>query len=151
MSVTIPRHLAIASDRAVESLFAQNRVWSEPAAADVASSTLPLEESRPGFEPIAVADGAPSLADALNRASEGLDIDPAAAAVRSSRRPSFEPIAVAETASSAADDLNRASEGLTATTDAEPSIGTALRLTHEAALAWINVLAKAMPPESTSR
>jgi hypothetical protein len=141
-AVTIPRHLATESDQAIDSLFGQNQVWGEPKAADVATCLPSARGPRSNFEPIAVADGASSLAEALNRASEGLDIDPAAAAVRAPRRPSFEPIAMAEGASSLADELNRASEGLTAAQDAEPSIGTALRLTHEAALAWMNVLTK---------
>lgn len=150
-AATISRPLATASDQAVESLFAQNQVWSEPAATDVATSLPPARAPQPKFEPIAVADGASSLADDLNRASEGLDIDPAAAGMRATRRPSFEPIAMAEGASSLADELNRASEGLTAAQDAEPSIGTALRLTHEAALAWMNVLTKTVTTSGYSR
>jgi hypothetical protein len=150
-AVTIPRHVATASDRAVESLFTENRVWSQPAAADIASSLPVAATRRPAFEPIAVTDGASSLADALNRASEGLDIDLAAVAVRAPRRPIFEPIAVAEAPSNVGDELNRASEGLTTTRDEEPNIGTALRLTHEAALAWMNVLTKTVTTSGHSR
>jgi hypothetical protein len=139
---TIPRRMANEVDRAVERLFAENGVWSEAAAADNVSRLSPAGESRPGFEPITVADGATSIADALNRASEGIDVEPAAATVRVLRRPSFEPIAVTEAASGVADELNRASEGLPSAQDAEPNVGTAIRLTHEAALAWLNVLTK---------
>jgi hypothetical protein len=139
---TIARPSATESAVAVEGLFAENRVWSEPAAADVATCLPPARAPRRSFEPLAVADGTSSIADALNRASEGLDIDPAAVAVRAPRRPSFEPIAAEEATSGLADELNRASEGLTTVQDVEPNIRTAIRLTHEAALAWMNVLTK---------
>ncbi len=145
----IRRPVPTGTDRAVESLFAENRVWGDPAAADVASS-LPARGSRPKFEPIAV-DDAMTVADALNRASEGLDIDPAVVAARAPRRPRFEPIAVAEAAPSLADELNRASEGLSIGREPEPSVGTALRLTHEAALAWMNVLTKTVTTPTASR
>jgi hypothetical protein len=145
----IRRPVPTGTDRAVEGLFAENRVWGDPAALDVASSLPPAGESRPNIEPIAVVE-ATTVADALNRASEGLDIDPAIAAVRAPRRPRFEPIAVAETASAMADELNRASEGLSIAREPEPSLGTALRLTHEAALAWMNVLTKTVTPPTAS-
>jgi hypothetical protein len=57
-------------------------------------------------------------------------------------RPGFEPIAVADGSSGVADELNRASEGASLGRDATPSLGTTLRLTHDAALAWLNVLTR---------
>ncbi len=148
---TIARPVVAESDQAVESLFAENRVWGEPAAEAVASDISPAQERRPGFEPIAVVGDTSNIADELNRASEGIDIDPATATVRTSRRPNFEPIAAANEAWSVADDLNRASEGLPTVQDAEPSIETAMGLTRDAALAWMNVLTKTMTAPSHSR
>jgi hypothetical protein len=148
---TVARPVVIGPVDIVEKIFVENRVWGEATTEVVASSLPPTRKPRPSFEPIAVAEGAPSVADELNRASEGIDLDPAALMARTPRRPSFEPIAVVDGASSVADELNRASEGLAVARDAEPTIGTALRLTHDAALAWINVLTKTMSGESASR
>jgi hypothetical protein len=61
-------------------------------------------------------------------------------AARTPRRPSFEPIEVVDVAPSVVDKLNRASEAPTVVEDARPTLGSALRLTHDAALAWMNVL-----------
>ncbi len=129
----------------VERLFADNRVWTDPEA----RSTAPTREDRPDFDPIAVANETPSLADELNRAAEGLDIHPASIAV-ASRRPHFEPIPVADSPSSLVDSLNRDSEGLAADRQEAPQVSTALRLTRDAALAWMNVLTKDIPVSTTS-
>ncbi len=146
VATAAPR-VANASEQAVDRLFAENRVWSEPAASrDVAI----VAEPRPDFEPIATVADASGIGDELNRASEGIDLDPGAVATRTPRRPRFEPIEVMGDALSLADELNRASEGLTTTRDAEPTIRTALKLTHEAALAWLNVLTKTMSAEDAA-
>jgi hypothetical protein len=131
-----------ASDQEVDRLFAENRVWSEPAAApDVA--TIP--DHRPSFEPIEAVADASGIADLLNRASEVVDIDPTTATIPTSGRPGFEPIAVVDGASSVADELNRRSEGLVTLEAGERrSVGDALSLTRKAALAWMNVLTKTM-------
>jgi hypothetical protein len=134
---------------AVDRLFADNQVWAEPVA--TAMSAPPAPQSRPRFEPIAVAESASSLADELNRASEGIDIQVATAPTPAPRQPSFEPIAVAEDASSLADELNRMAEGLPAVGDPEPSVNTAIRLTRDAALAWMNVLTKTVPAPAAAR
>jgi hypothetical protein len=137
--VAIARPVVAETVDVVDELFAENRVWGEPTADPAASGTPTAPEPRPAFEPIATAEGASSVADELNRTSEGLDLDPAAVAARTPRRPSFEPIEVVD-ATSVVDELNRAPEDATATPDAEPTLGSALRLTRDAALAWMNVL-----------
>ncbi|MHB1557279.1 MAG: hypothetical protein ACYC61_07355 [Isosphaeraceae bacterium] len=131
---------------AVERLFAENRVFAEPATEIKATAA----EDRPAFAPIAPVETISSLADELNRASEGLDIDPASIVV-ASHRPRFEPIPVAEPASKLVDDLNRASEGTTAARQEPANVSTALRLTRDAALAWMNVLARDIPATKATR
>jgi hypothetical protein len=140
---SIPRP---AADEAVDRLFAENQVWGDPMAVETASNIPPAREKGPSFEPIAVAEIVTDLADALNRAAEGIDITPTKAAV-----PAFEPIAVADDVSSLADDLNRASEGRSAEPEADRGIGDAIRLTRNAAMAWMNVLTKTMPTATASR
>lgn len=136
----ISRHAAVESQDVVDELFAENRVWSEPAAEAVAAVTPTAPETRPGFEPIDVAEGASSIADELNRASEGLDLDPAAVSARTPRRPSFEPIEVVDVAVSVADELNETPADLEPVGDSEPGLGEALQLTRDAAMAWMGVL-----------
>jgi hypothetical protein len=138
-----------ASDQELDRLFAENQVWSEPAAApDVA----PVPEHRPSFEPIAPVADASSIADELNRASEAVDIDPTTATIPTPRGSAFEPIAVAEGESGIADELNRQSDGLSTLEAVErPSIENALTLTRDAALAWLNVLTKTMNAPGRSR
>lgn len=132
----------------VERLFAENRVFAEPATEVKATAA----EVRPAFAPIAPVETISSLADELNRASEGLNIDPASMIVASrTRRPRFEPIPVAEPASTLVDDLNRASEGTTAARQEPAKVSTALRLTRDAALAWMNVLARDIPATKATR
>jgi hypothetical protein len=137
-----PPVMTTASDPEVDRLFAENRVWSDPATApDFA--TLP--DHRPRFEPIEAVADASGIADLLNRASEVVDIDPTTATIPTSGRSGFEPIAVVDGAPSVADELNRRSEGLAPLETGErPSVGDALSLTRKAALAWMNVLTKTM-------
>ena len=66
-----PADEAVASD-AVDRLFAENRVWSEPADEVIASDVTPAPAPQPSFEPIEVVEGDSSVADELNRESEGL-------------------------------------------------------------------------------
>jgi hypothetical protein len=141
--VAIARPVAVETVDVVDELFAENRVWGEAAAVPVASITPTAPAPRPVFEPIATTEGATSIADELNRTSEGLDLDPAAVAARTPRRPSFEPIEVVDVASSVVDELNRASEDQTVVEDAQPTLGAALGLTRDAAMAWMNVLTRA--------
>ena len=96
---------AIASD-AMDRLFAENRVWSEPADEAIASDVTPAPAPQPSYEPIEVVEGDSSVADELNRESEGLAV---------AREP-------------------------------EPTLGSALRLTRDAAMAWLNVLTNTMTP-----
>jgi hypothetical protein len=146
---TIRPPVATASEQELDRLFAENRVWSEP---PVAPDVAPVPAHRPNFEPIAAVDDASSIADELNRAAERIDIDPATATIRAPQRPRFEPIAVADGASSIADELNRQAEVPSTPEVAEPpSIETALGLTRDAALAWMNVLTKTMSAPSRSR
>lgn len=130
----------------VERLFAENRVFAEPAT----EGQVTAADARPAFDPIAAAETISSLADELNQASEGLDIDPASIVV-ASRRPRFEPIPVAEPPSKLVDELNRASEGVTAAREEPANVSTALQLTRDAALAWMNVLARNIPASTATR
>ncbi len=130
----------------VERLFAENRVFAGPATED--QPTAP--ELRLAIDPIAPVETISSLADELNRGSEGLNIDPASIVVASRRR-RFEPIPVAEPASKLVDDLNRACEGVTAAREEPANVSTALRLTRDAALAWMNVLARDIPTTKATR
>lgn len=100
-----------AGDPEVDALFAENRVWAEPAVHQDPASLSP------GHEP----------------------------------RPSFEPIDVASDASSLADELNRASDGQSPATDTDRGVGNAIRLTRNAALAWINVLTNTTTDSALSR
>ncbi len=131
----------------VERLFAENRVFAGPAAEPGQATAAAV---RPAFALIAPVETISSLADALNRASEGLDIDPASEVV-ASRRPRFEPIPAAEPASKLVDDLNRASEGVTVAREESANVSTAMRLTRDAALAWMNVLARDIPASKATR
>jgi hypothetical protein len=125
------------SDKAVDKLFAENDVWAEPAAEAVTPSDKDVAElfaendvwSEPIHETIA-----PSVPPAPVR------------------HPGFVPIAVVDGTSSLAADLNRQSEGLSTPEDAEPpTIETALSLTRDAALAWMNVLTKTVNAPGRSR
>lgn len=132
----------------VERLFAENRVFTGPAAEVKATAA----DVRPAFVPITPVETISSLADELNRAAEGLDIDPASIVVASRlRRPRFEPIPAAEPASKQVDDLNRASEGVTVAREESANVSTAMRLTRDAALAWMNVLARDIPAAKATR
>jgi hypothetical protein len=135
---------------AVETVLADNQVWAEPTDEPIATSVPPAWEARPRFEPIVV-DDAPSIADVLNRTSDGIDLDPSSVAVRTPDRPSFEPIAVANDSPSIADELNRASDGIAIAQKVEPQFQTAIRLTRDAVLAWMNVLTKTLPTSNTMR
>jgi hypothetical protein len=125
------------SDKAVDKLFAENDVWGEPAAEAVTPSHKDVDglfaENDVWSEPIHETI-APS-------------VPPAAV-----RRPEFEPIAVVDGASSLDDDLNRQSEDRSTPEDVEPpTIETALSLTRDAALAWMNVLTKTVNAPGHSR
>ena len=130
----IARPVAVEPVDVVDKIFADNQVWGEPAdepaAADVVDTLF--DENRVWSEP---ADEAIAS-----------DVTPAP-----KPQPSFEPIAVVEGESSVADELNDASEGLAVAGEQEPTIGTALRLTHDAALAWMNVLTRTMATSDTTR
>lgn len=130
-AATVARPATVEPSDAATRLFAANDVWAGPVV-DIAEVAAPAR-----FEPIAVADVA-TIADELNRDAEGIDPAPAAA------RAAFEPIAVAEGDSSIADELNRAAEvpAIARDGDPEPTVGTAMKLTRDAALAWLNVLTK---------
>jgi hypothetical protein len=147
---SISSPVAIEANDAVDQLFAENRVWGDPMTVEMASNNTPAPELRPTIEPIAVAETCTDLADALNREAEGFDMISTEADVPTLCSPTFEPIAVADDASSLADELNRESEGCSVEPDAEPGIGDALRLTRNAALAWMNVLTKTMPTSTAS-
>ena len=83
----------------------------------------------------------PDLADALNRASEGIDLAHEPAHLR----PTFEPIALEAGTSVLVDELDSASDGQTVASEENLGIANAIRLTRNAALAWVNVLTKTMP------
>lgn len=100
-----------AGDPEVDALFAENRVWAEPAVHQDPASPSPAHEPCPSFEPIDVASDTSSLAD----------------------------------------DLNRASDGQSLATDTDRGIGNAIRLTRNAALAWINVLTNTTTDSAPSR
>jgi hypothetical protein len=124
----------------VAKLFAENQVWAEPM----------VEAGRAKAQPTKATDDVVARMFAENQ----VWAEPAVAAIASpapKARPSFEPIAVVEAESNIADELNHASEGLNLAREPEPTVGTALRLTRDAALAWMNVLAKTTATESHSR
>jgi hypothetical protein len=156
--VPTPRVAAIARPVAVEpvdvvdTIFAENQVWGapadQPAASDVVD-TLFVENrvwSRPAAEPIA-SNAVDRLFDENRVWSEPADEAIASVvAPAPTPGPSFEPIAVVEGDSSVADELNRDSEGLDVAREPEPTLGSALRLTRDAAMAWLNVLTSTMTP-----
>lgn len=141
----------------VDRLFAENRVWSEPLAEPAAASVPPIRVPSSSVARIVPLDDATSLADLLNRRSEGIAAEPKTDVARdrvdspSPHRADFEPIAVVETTSDLADELNRRAEGLAAHGAAEREVKSALVLTRDAALAWMNVLTRTATIASSLR
>ena len=147
-----PADEAKASD-AVDALFAENRIWAGPAGEPIASQEVDtlFADSRVWAE---VEDGAPApdAADRLfaeNRVWAEVEDEAVASNVSpapsTEQRPSFEPIEVADGSSSVVDELYRCSEGLDVAADADaepPTIVSAVRLTRDAAMAWLNVLTR---------
>ena len=127
-----PQTVSTGSEQAIDELFAENRVWSIPAIEG---------EPRPSLEPIAVKETGTDLADALNRAWEGIDLAHEPAHLS----PTFEPIAQEAGTSDLVDELDSASDGQTVASEEDLGIINAIRLTRNAALAWVNVLTKTMP------
>jgi hypothetical protein len=148
-------------DRAIDDLFADNGVWGEPATEQVASNLPPARvdstidqlfaENRVWGEP--ATDRAVDELFAENRVWGEPAMEEVAPSIPLAResRPTFESIAAADTASGIADELNRAPEGQSIAPATERSVGTALRLTRSAALAWMNVLTNATSSPITSR
>jgi hypothetical protein len=158
---------------AIDEIFADvSQVFAppEPGLATIAA--------RPTFEPIPTpVDLETDIAAELNRFAEGIEIHPEGAPARLVRIGTFEPIKVpADLEPGIAYELNRASEGLEIVapevrtlgaarpriSGSEPavhlegnpgdaSIGKALGLTRDAALAWMNVLTGMTPVTMTSR
>lgn len=145
---TVVRPVGVSPVDLADRLFAENDVWAGPIAEKVASD--PVGQL---FADNQVWAG-PVGADPADRLFAENDVwaGPATEAVAATIIPpapkpqvTFEPIEVAEGGPSVADELNRASEGLAIARDPEPTVGTALQLTRDAALAWLNVLTKTMP------
>jgi hypothetical protein len=141
----------------VDKLFAENQVWGESADEPAASDAVDklFAENRVWGEP-ADEPAAPDVVDTLfaeNRVWGELEDEAMASSLSPAEKPQpgFEPIAVVEGESSVADELNRASEGLAVAREAEPTIGSALRLTRDAAMAWLNVLTKTVTTSDTTR
>jgi hypothetical protein len=162
---SIPQPVATEANEAVDRLFAENQVWVDPITVAKVSSGPAAPEKGPSFDLIAAvetvtdladslnraAETVTDLADSLNRAAEEIAMTSIEAADPSIDCPCFEPIAVADDESSPAVELDRASEGRSVEPEADPGIGDAVRLTRNAALAWMNVLTKTIPTESASR
>ncbi len=162
---SIPRPVATEANEAIDRLFAENQVWGDPITVEKVSSIPPTQEKGASLDLIAVAETVTDLADRLNRvaetvtdladrlnrAAEEIDMTSIEAADPTIDCPCFEPIAVVDDESSPADKLNCASEGLSVEPEADRGIGDAIRLTHNAALAWMNVLTKTIPSATTSR
>jgi hypothetical protein len=216
-AATIPRDVAMESSKAIDDLFAENQVWSAPAAqvenaSDAAAERLFAEN---GVWAEALAEAATEPAKAVEplfadnddwcepqtqvvieseRAVDPLfaenDVrsEPAAEAVIESDKavevlfakndvwrepavetvaansppveeppPTFEPTEMDDVTcclvddGNVADEMNGDSQSPSIAQNAEPDIKTALGLTRDAALAWMNVLTKTMTAPSDSR
>ncbi len=142
-----PRATANSTDD-VARIFDDNDVWAGPAV-EVASA-LPKKPATQLIPP-ATATSIDAVAIMFNDndvwAGPAAEVASAPATIPAPRLTRFEPIAAVEL-STIADELNQAAEGLKITSvptrrpEAEPTVGTAMKLTRDAALAWLNVLAK---------
>ena len=154
---TIARPVAVEPVDVVDKLFAENQVWAAPADEPVASDVVDtlFAENQVWCQPADVAIASDAIAsDAVDRlfAENRVWSEPADEAIASdvtpapAPQPIFKPIEVVEGNSSVADELNRATEGLAVASEPEPTLGSALRLTRDAAMAWLNVLTNTMTP-----
>ena len=178
-SPSIPQPCETDSVPAIDEIFADvSQVFAPPEPGLTASiqPEPPPTAARPEFEPIRpLVDLEPDTAAELNRFAEGIEIHAEDTAPGPVRIGTFEPIQVpADLESGIAYELNRASEGLEivppevrALGDARPpipgsepadhsegnhaSLGKALSLTRDAALAWMNVLTGMTPVTMTAR
>ena len=132
----------------VARIFNDNNVWAGPSVEVGMDLPKKLEAS---IIPPATATSTDAVAIIFNDndvwAGPAAEVVSAPAAIPAPRLTRFEPIAAVEVPT-IADELNQAAEGLKITSvptrrpEAEPTVGTAMKLTRDAALAWLNVLAK---------
>jgi hypothetical protein len=153
---------------AIDEIFEKNIEAVGPPAEGLASTIQadPLPDAD-RFEPELIeplADCKLGIAEGSNRPAEDIEFRPEDAGIRPARIRTFEPIEVpADLESGIADELNRASEGLGNVPRNERAdrseaggndgrgIGKAVRLTREAAFAWMSLLTGPTPVEMTSR
>jgi hypothetical protein len=153
---------------AIDEVFEKNIEAFGPPAEGLASTVqaAPLPDAD-RVEPELIeslADCKSGIAEERNRPAEDIEFRPEDAGIRPARIRTFEPIEVpADLESGIAYELNRASEGLgnvprneradrsEAGGDDGRGIGKAVRLTREAAFAWMSLLTGPAPVEMTSR
>jgi hypothetical protein len=157
------------ASNSVDDIFDENPAGYEPAeeglASDVRQQPITMAV-KPTFELIEPSDEVTDqIARELNRLTDGITITPEVRATHPARRPSFEPIVLAENLDSGvAYELNRASEGFgivlpktgrasqresarTTHSESQPvpdtgdgNLRRAVRMTRDAARAWMDVL-----------
>jgi hypothetical protein len=153
---------------AIAGIFEQDMRVFGPSAEGLASN-IPAAPSqgvdRPECDSIeSLADCKSGIAEERNRPAEDIEFRPEDAGIRPARIRTFEPIEVpADLESGIAYELNRASEGLGNVPRNERAdrseaggndgrgVGKAVRLTREAAFAWMSLLTGPTPVEITSR